>query len=477
VKLNGLHPAMQNRNVSRNCTSIAGAVLLVAGVAWCDAPLRESFRAELSVHTPVNFVAGQIDGEMVFCVQGDALREGKRIAAVDVLDATGNRVRTITEPGPTGSSQSGAYLQWIEDKDGPLLLFSWVPDKDGVPGGANLVRIADGDVVARIENKTRFGNNNSIVADIDRDGTTDVLYADQQSLAFCALPSLEQRWRADTGINFCWSLPAFVDVTGDSRAEIVYGSEYNNLDGSSSFIALDAQGNNVWRTDGYAEDLGSTPVFVADVDGDGVNELIKVGLDLEHRKKQEWNHVHVFDARGQLKSRIAFGCTGIALANLDGDAALEGVGITNTRDGGNNGIHAIRCVDLGSGKVEWETPVARAYLDDNSPVVADINGDGKLEVVVGTGNPWGYARFKDSAPWGEQYVVSARGEIVQRVTLPGRPTNSAIVDIDGDGSGELITVLDGQPGWLAVYKTSAQTMRRTWHTPFGSAMRDGTMRK
>lgn len=468
---------MHIRSVSGSGLAIVGAVLFVTRAAWCDAPLRELFRAELSVHTPVNFVAGQLDGKTVFCVQGDVLSDGKRIASVDVLDANGNRIRTITEPGPTGGSQSGAYLQWIANNDGPLLLFSWVPDKDGVPGGANLVCITDGSVVARIENKTRFGNNNSIVADIDHDGTTDLLYADQQSIALCALPTLKQRWRSDMGINFCWSLPVFVDVTGDNREEIVYGSEYNNPDGSSSFIALDAQGKIVWRTDGYAEDLGSTPVFIADVDGNGVKELIKVGLDLEHRNKQEWNHVHVFDARGQLKSRIAFGCTGIAIANLDSDAALEGVGITNTRDGGNNGQRAIRCIDLASGNVEWETAIERSYLDDNSPIAADFNRDGAIEVVVGTGNPWGYARLPNSQPWGDQYVVSARGEMLQRVSLPGRPANSALIDIDEDGAGELVSVIDGQPGWLAVYKSDARAARREWHTPFGSALRDGTLTK
>ena len=218
-------------------------------------------------------------------------------------------------------------------------------------------------------------------------------------------------------------------------------------------------------------------MFVADIDGDGRKELIKVGLDLEHRNKQEWNHVHVFDTQGKLKARVAFGCTGIAIANLDADVALEGVGLTNTRDGGSNGKHAIRCVDLASGHLEWETPIERSYLDDNSPVAADFNGDGAIEIVAGTGNPWGYARLPGSEPWGDQHVVSGKGEILQHIALPGRPTNSSLIDIDGDGEGELVTVLDGQPGWLAVYQTKARTARREWHTPFGSARRDGTMAK
>ena len=205
-------------NSARGWAWMLLALVSASKFAWCDStPLRERFRAELTVHGPVNFVAGRIGNEIAYCVQGDVVREGKRIAAVDVVDAHGKLLRTITEPGPTGTSQAGAYLHCIDYKRGPMVLFSWVPDKDGVPGGADLVRVRDGEVVARIANTTRFGNNNSIIADIDGDGKTDALYADQQSLSLCSVPELAQRWRIDTGINFCWSLPALVDVTGDGR--------------------------------------------------------------------------------------------------------------------------------------------------------------------------------------------------------------------------------------------------------------------
>ena len=47
--------------------------------------------------------------------------------------------------------------------------------------------------------------------------------------------------------------------------------------------SIDSVGHEVLRIEGINEDIGSTPVFVADVDGDGQNELIKNGLDLEGR--------------------------------------------------------------------------------------------------------------------------------------------------------------------------------------------------
>jgi hypothetical protein len=266
-----------------------------------------------------------------------------------------------------------------------------------------------------------------------------------------------------------------VDWDGAGRRQIVFGSEYNNCDGTSSMIALDSRGRQLWRSDGHAEDLGSTPVLVADVDGDGVPELLKVGLDLEHRRKQRWNHLHVFDRKGNLKRKIELGFTGIAIGDLDGDGHLEGVGLTNSRDGGSNGQREIRCIDLATGKVKWTTPIARAYLDTYSPLMADFDGTGRLLAVVGTGNPAGYARLPGSEPWGDLYVVDHSGRIVQHESLPGWPVNLALCDEDDDGRAELTIVLDGTPGWLAVYETQARTPRKEWPTPFGNAARTGTM--
>ncbi|NOX57098.1 MAG: hypothetical protein GXP27_22235, partial [Planctomycetes bacterium] len=225
----------------------------------------------------------------------------------------------------------------------------------------------------------------------------------------------------------------------------------------------------------HAEDLGSTPVFVLDIDGNGTKELLKVGLDLEHRQKQRWNHGYVFSSAGKLLRRIELGFTGIALGDLDDDRHVEGVGLTNTRDGGHTGRREIRCIDLATGRVEWTVPVPRAYLDTNSPVMADVNGDGALEAIVGTGNPAGYGRLPKTEPWGDLYVVDAQGVVRQRVEVSAWPVNFALCDLDADGLSELLVVVSSQPGELLLFKTNARASRDDWPTPFGSPARDGTM--
>jgi hypothetical protein len=422
-------------------------------------------------------VIGRLGKEARFCVQGTCPGPRRRSAGIEVLDPRGRRIWRDQHGAPDLDYDVGAYVHWISGPDiaEPAIIYSFVPASDRHFGGARLVRARDGRLLKEIANTSRFGNDNSIVADLDGDGHTKLLYADMQTLTCYALPSVEPLWRWDKAVRFCWSLPALVDWDGAGRRQIVFGSEYNNCDGTSSMIALDSRGRQLWRSDGHAEDLGSTPVLVADVDGDGVPELLKVGLDLEHRRKQRWNHLHVFDRKGNLKRKIELGFTGIAIGDLDGDGHLEGVGLTNSRDGGSNGQREIRCIDLATGKVKWTTPIARAYLDTYSPLMADFDGTGRLLAVVGTGNPAGYARLPGSEPWGDLYVVDHSGRIVQHESLPGWPVNLALCDEDDDGRAELTIVLDGTPGWLAVYETQARTPRKEWPTPFGNAARTGTM--
>lgn len=439
--------------------------------------LKEIWCAQLNLHSPANVVIGRLDGEAYFCVQGTLFNDTHSAAGVGMYKSPGCLVWQADYHESDLNSGPGAYIHWIQGRgiEEPMILYAFVPDSDDRRGGARLLKARDGSLVREIENTTRFGNNNSVVADVDEDGELELVYADQRTLTCYELPSCRQRWFYDDGVLFCWSLPALIDINSDGRPEIVFGSEYNNADGSSSMIAIDCEGQQLWRSDGHAEDLGSTPVFFADIDGDGQKELLKVGLDLEHRQNQRWNHLHVFDTKGNLTSKIELGFTGIAIGDIDNDSHLEAVGLTNTRDGGNNGRREVRCIDLMSGKVKWTTPVTRAYLDNNSPIMADINGDGKLEVIVGTGNPAGYARLPDSQPWGDLYVINGNGEILQHQPLPGWPINFALCDVNDDGYSELTAVIDGTPGWLALYQTRAPAVRNDWPTPFASAARDGTM--
>ena len=85
-----------------------------------------------------------------------------------------------------------------------------------------------------------------------------------------------------------------------------------------------------------------------------------------------------------------------------------------------------------------------------APVVGDVNGDGKAEIVFTTFTQ------KTGAKRGSLYIVDGQGSVLQRVELPATADTSSPVpngcmaspvlgDVDGDGKAEIIlhTTLSG----------------------------------
>ena len=431
---------------------------------------------QTGLHSSSNFVIGQTSTGPVFVVQGDSPSKLHKSATIEAYTADGKLLWKNQKQSNSISYGTGAYVQWIDNSglNYPVVTYSYVPAPKEMKGGVIFVNALDGSSVHELSNNTHFGNNNSLLFDFNQDGLTDYLYADLGTVSAIQLKGFQKEWTFRDGVRFCWSLPA-IDIPNKTNQPVIYfGSEYDSKDGSSSFLAIDLNGKRIWKNSDHSEDLGSTPVFIADINGDGSKELLKVGLDLEHKHRQKWNHLHIFNRAGKLISKCELGFTGIAIGDVDRDGLLEGVGISNTRDGGLNGKKEIRCIELSTGKIKWTLPVERAYLDCTSPVMADINNDGHLETIVGTGNPSGYARLPGSQPWGDIYVVSHKGKLLERHQLKGRPVNMGICDFNKDGLSELIVMVDGKPGWINIYSTKAKARQIDWPVPHGNAQRSGT---
>jgi hypothetical protein len=252
-------------------------------------------------------------------------------------------------------------------------------------------------------------------------------------------------------VQICHGRPTLSDVNDDGLPEIVFGTEYGNPDGTSSIVSLDGNGEVVWRHDGFADDLGSTPVICADIDNDGVDEFLINGLDLEHRGHREWSSLWCFNGDGTLRYRTDSGCGGLAIGHLSGDMQLFGVGMTNSRDGGSHKRAEIRCLRLVDGSTKWSTPVPRVYLDCQNPVVADIDGDGRPEVILSTGNPAGYGRRNDMPVFADIFAVDAEGNIIWKTSVADYVHQPFVGDIDGDGRNELL--LPGGDGTLTCLRT------------------------
>jgi outer membrane protein assembly factor BamB len=178
-------------------------------------------------------------------------------------------------------------------------------------------------------------------------------------------------WHVQTG-GHIYHGPAMGDLDGDGKPDFTIGS----YDGK--VYAFRADGSELWtRAPGERYFMG--PTTIADLDGDKKPEVIAAS-----------EKVTVFKSDGQALWSVRFdkpgtfwGVTrGVSVADLDGDsrpdlAALNGRGL----------FKVLRATD-GSTLVEFDAASVfdgKLEVTCSAPIIADLNGDGKLDVffVVG----------------------------------------------------------------------------------------------
>lgn len=124
------------------------------------------------------------------------------------------------------------------------------------------------------------------------------------------------------------------------------------------------------------------------------------------------------------------------VADLDGDGRLEAV----------TAAYTVTAADAATGAVKWQTArgPSRVYC---TPVAADLDGDGKKEVVVGYGEGTVSAfSCSGAALWSQK--VGANNEHVRAL---------AADDVDGDGRPEIIVGLGiTSPNSVYVYSAGGQ---------------------
>lgn len=194
------------------------------------------------------------------------------------------------------------------------------------------------------------------------------------------------------------SSPTIADVDGDGRNEVIFGGFDRHLH------VLNDQGQDISPWPRLVDDTVWSSAAVGDIDGDGQNEII-VGTDqgqsaLPCPYPLDWSvnycggELQVFHLNGQqLAGFPYFSWQHIksepVLADLDSDGKLDiifGAGTyydtSNLNPNVSYQVHAVNY--LGQELPGW--PVMLGGVTDGEPAVADLNNDGNLEVVMGTGD-------------------------------------------------------------------------------------------
>ena len=316
-----------------------------------------------------------------------------------------------------------------------------------------------------------------VIADIDGDGDNEVVFGHQDGKlrayhgdgtlmwVSVAIPGVGAGCNAQSTGTAIDSSPAVADLDNDGTPEVIVGVgstwvENQNgsviaFDGVTGVIEWQWEGGrdedkipqNTGFPDGWCDGVFSTPA-IGDVDGDGYLDVVFAGWDF---------HIWAVDRNGVALPGFPYNnddtvWSSPALVDVDADGRVEiFIGGDSTPGGYFDHIGGVfRALDwVGGSVVEmWHTTPDEVI--HSSPAIGDINGDGRIEIVVGAGNNWhiqcgaGHPQCGPTTASDHDKVFAWHAD--DGSLVPGFPvsfgdsviTSPALGDIDSDGLPEIV---------------------------------------
>ena len=349
-----------------------------------------------------------------------------------------------------------------------------------VPGGETprfrfvTDRFEDISIVAQMVGSARHGANTMYFADADGDGDSDLFWGDffEPGVLFienhgsCTAPSLRAEPVPVTATNDSvktsgYNVPVIVDIDADGDLDFfvgVLGGAYNpnRTSADNLYYSERTPDGLALRTQRYLAtvDIGSESMTsLADLDGDGDLDLIVANkidaLRLDRSRLFRFENTGTakaprFALRDTLDFRIAYH-EAPAFADLDGDGDLDmllgtwNTGIAWYRNDGSRTAAKLTLVDSAF--------VTLTRGSNPSPALGDIDGDGDLDLFVGESS--GELNFYRNEGSRTEPGFVLVDENFDRIDA-GRRSYPTLVDIDGDG--DLDLVLGSEDGGAQLYR-------------------------
>lgn len=309
-----------------------------------------------------------------------------------------------------------AQFQFLPDVDGKVLVSENMFDNIKIVSDFDLIELYP-DWPLQYNGSSQRGG---IYCNMDSDDDLEIVYnVTQQVYAWNIDGSIVEGWPVTVQL-YPDGAPAFGDIDGDGIGEIVVSTRQSGTGNTGRLHAFNLDGSAV---DGFPIVLTGgttkTPVL-ADLNGDDILEII-----IEERAYPD-GYVGVYLGNGNAYPGFPvmldyIPASAVAVGDITGDNIPEIIA---------ESYYSIYAFDINGNILEGFpfTPGTGRVFSYSSPVLADLDGDGKREIIAGD-----HATTEGN---GAVHILKYDGSI-----FPGWPqyTNywvygpPAVADIDGDG--------------------------------------------
>jgi len=294
------------------------------------------------------------------------------------------------------------------------------------PGRLYVLEPKTGKVLNRWDAGDWKVGNSAVVIDSDGNGVLDGYFGTRGQklvrLNMADLTAIKER----TPWGQCGCHTSAMDVDHDGHWDLFAGSGDDSGAKGTIHRYDPLTLESVWS---YKSDdnASSADMVLADIDGDGQFEVVK-SVD-NYAKDDAHDAIYAFETDGTMLWKVDgfSGEDSPNVADLDGDGRVEIIGMTFGSE--------VYCLD-GKGNVRWRKDL-RPELDDSAhaymtPVLCDLDGDRELEILALTNG-----KGKSN---GILFALNAEGEILDRFDV-GRPRfwgTAFVANVDDDPQMELI---------------------------------------